>query len=112
MKFFLLSLFLLTSLSSSCLKQPNDLQEMAQLDSEQILIVYLSRTKNTKAVAEMIQEEVGGELVELELVSPYPENYRAIVAQVAQENESGFLPLKTKITNLNQYEVVFLGFPT
>ena len=113
MKFFLLSLFLLTSLSSSCLKQPNELQEMAQLDSEQILIVYLSRTKNTKAVAEMIQEEVGGELVELELVSPYPENYRAIVAQVAQENESGFLPpLKTKITNLDQYEVVFLGFPT
>lgn len=113
MKLFLLSLFLLTSLSSSCQKQPNDLQGMAQLDSEKILIVYLSRTKNTKAVAEMIQEEVGGRLVELELVTPYPENYRAIVAQVAQENETGFLPpLRTKITDLNQYEVVFLGFPT
>lgn len=113
MKLFLLSLFLLTSLSSSGQKQPNDLQGMAQLDSEKILIVYLSRTKNTKAVAEMIQEEVGGRLVELELVTPYPENYRAIVAQVAQENETGFLPpLRTKITDLNQYEVVFLGFPT
>ena len=61
----------------------------------------------------MIHEQVGGTLVELELVTPYPENYREIVAQVAMENESGFLPpLKTKITNLDQYEVVFLGFPT
>jgi flavodoxin len=35
------------------------------------------------------------------------------VAQVAKENETGFLPpLKTKITDLDQYEVVFIGFPT
>ena len=61
----------------------------------------------------MIHEQVGGTMVELELVTPYPEIYREIVAQVARENESGFLPpLKTKITNLDQYEVVFLGFPT
>ncbi|WP_338218200.1 flavodoxin family protein [Algoriphagus sp. oki45] len=83
-----------------------------QLDSEKILIVYLSRTKNTKAVAEMIQQEVGGDLVELELVNPYPEDYRAIVAQVARENETGFLPLlKTKV-DLSKYDSIFLGFPT
>lgn len=61
----------------------------------------------------MIKEQVGGTLVELELVTPYPENYWAKVEQVARENETGFLPpLKTKITDLDQYEVVFLGFPT
>lgn len=61
----------------------------------------------------MIQEQVGGTLIEVELVTPYPEDYRAIVAQVARENESGFLPpLKTKISNLDQYEVIYLGFPT
>lgn len=83
------------------------------MESEKILIVYLSRTKNTKAVAEMIHQEVGGYLVELELVTPYLENYRAIVDQVAKENETGFLPnLKTKIENMEQFEVVFVGFPT
>jgi len=113
MKLFLLGLFLLTSLTSSCQAQTADPQGMAPADSEKILIVYLTRTKNTKAVADMIHEQVGGTLVELELVTPYPENYREIVAQVARENESGFLPpLKTQITNLDQYEVVFLGFPT
>jgi flavodoxin len=113
MKLFLLSIFLLVTLSSSCQTKSRNPAEITQVASEKILIVYLTRTKNTKAVAEMINKEVGGKLVELELENPYPENYRAIVAQVAQENETGFLPpLKTKIENLDQYEVVFVGFPT
>jgi flavodoxin len=37
-----------------------------------ILIVYLSRTNNTKAIAEMIHKNVGGTLIELELEKPYP----------------------------------------
>lgn len=82
-------------------------------DSSTILIVYLSRTNNTKAIAEIIQEQVGGRLVALELEEPYPENYRATVEQVAKEAESGFLPpLRTKIDNMGQYDVVFVGFPT
>ncbi|MBS1738641.1 MAG: NAD(P)H-dependent oxidoreductase [Bacteroidetes bacterium] len=80
---------------------------------KKILIVYLSRTSNTKAVAEIIQKKVGGDLVALELVTPYPENYQQIVAQVANENASGFPPpLKTKIDSIQNYDVVFVGFPT
>ncbi|MFC5624296.1 flavodoxin family protein [Algoriphagus winogradskyi] len=110
MKNFLLFIFLFSSLSCSSQTQPE--VQLSEVASEKILIVYLSRTKNTKAVAEMIYEKVGGRLVSLELETPYPEDYAAIVAQVAQENETGILPpLKTKI-NLTQYEVVFLGFPT
>ena len=78
-----------------------------------VLIVYLSRTNNTKAVAEIIHRQVGGTLVALELENPYPENYQAIVDQVARENETGYLPpLKTKIDSLEKYDVVFVGFPT
>ncbi|MEA1784674.1 flavodoxin [Arenibacter sp. GZD96] len=80
---------------------------------EKVLIVYLSRTNNTKAVAQMIYEHIGGTLVALELESSYPENYKAIVAQVAKENETGYLPpLKTKIQKMDGYKVVFVGFPT
>lgn len=113
MKPFLLVIFMFTSLLGSCQTKPDASMGNTQVASEKILIVYLSRTKNTKALAEMIMDQVGGTLVELELVTPYPENYRATVEQVAQENETGFLPaLKTKITDLDQYDVVFLGFPT
>jgi flavodoxin len=80
---------------------------------KKILIVYLSRTKNTKAIAEIIRQNVGGDLVALELEKPYPTDYKAIVEQVAKENEFGFLPpLKTKIENIEKYDVVFVGFPT
>ena len=110
MKYFFLFIFLISSLSSSSQTQPE--VQLSEVASEKILIVYLTRTKNTKAVAEMIHEKVGGKLVSLELETPYPEDYAAIVAQVAQENETGILPpLKTKI-DLTQYEVVFVGFPT
>lgn len=77
------------------------------------LIIYLSRTNNTKAVAEMIQKYAGGKLLPLELVNAYPENYQSHVSQAAKENEMGYLPpLKTKIDNIQNYDMIFLGFPT
>ncbi|MET1057883.1 MAG: flavodoxin [Pedobacter sp.] len=83
------------------------------LANKKVLIVYLSRTNNTKAIAEIIQKYTGGKLVALELVTPYPENYKKIVDQVSNENATGFLPpLKTKIDNPGQYDLIFLGFPT
>ena len=83
------------------------------MSSKKILIVYLSRTNNTKAIAEIIQKNIGGTLVALELEKPYPENYKATVQKVVDENASGFLPpLKTKIDSIEKYDVVFVGFPT
>lgn len=84
-----------------------------QVASENILIVYLSRTGNTEAVARMIQNEVGGTIAELEPETPYPENYQAQVDQVSDENARGYLPpLKTRIENIDQYDTIFLGAPT
>jgi len=81
--------------------------------SDSILIVYLSRTNNTKAVAEIIQKYVGGKLIPLELKTPYPADYRTTVRQVVNENETGYLPpLKTSIDSLDKYATIFLAFPT
>lgn len=81
--------------------------------SESTLIVYLTRTGNTEAVARMIKDEVGGTLTELEIETPYPEDYQEQVDQVASENARDYLPpLKTKIENIDQYDTIFLGAPT
>jgi flavodoxin len=110
-KIFLI-FFLLISACSFTPKADGTAENEAVLDSENILIVYLSRTNNTRAIAEIIQNQVGGDLVALELENPYPEDYDAIVKQVAEENASGFLPpLKTKV-DLAKYDTVFIGFPT
>ncbi|MAX80926.1 MAG: flavodoxin [Crocinitomicaceae bacterium] len=96
------------------LYQPtNDSHSNEQRQKEnKTLILYLTRTKNTKAVAEIIQQKVGGNLVELEIQIPYPENYQAHVDQVEKENETGYLPpLKTKL-DVGNYDTIFIGFPT
>jgi flavodoxin len=115
----LLRIFLFTLASCSIPEEPKAGTDLAStensefLHDKKVLIVYLSRTKNTKAVAEMIHKNIGGDLVELELVTPYPEHYQTTVAQVARENETGYLPpLKTKIDSIEKYDVVFVGFPT
>jgi len=104
---------LLLGFLSSCSNAEEPSLNVKMPAKQKILIVYLSRTNNTKAIAEIIHSKVGGDLVVIELEKPYPQDYKAIVAQVSRENESGFLPLlKTKIDNIGQYDVVFVGFPT
>jgi len=85
----------------------------SNIKPERTLIVYLSRTQNTKAVAEYIHKNIGGILIALELETAYPEHYQTTVNQVAEENRTGYLPpLKTKIDSIEKYDTVFIGFPT
>lgn len=104
MKIFIWIALALSMLSTGC---------KAQATGNKILIVYLSRTNNTKAIAEIIHGLVGGDLVALEPASPYPTDYKQMVAQVQMENETRYLPpLKNNISNMDQYDIVFIGFPT
>jgi flavodoxin len=109
----LLALYLLISACSSSQTKGTNAKVDSTINPDKILIVYLSRTNNTKAIAEIIQNNVGGTLIALELENPYPENYQTTVQQVVKENETGYLPpLKTKIDSIQNYDVVFVGFPT
>ncbi|MGB3063386.1 flavodoxin [Sphingobacterium thalpophilum] len=115
---FVLSLSLFISSCSRAEESAADTITSPQLQGDslqgkKVLIVYLSRTKNTKSLAEIIHGKIGGDLVPLELETPYPEHYQTTVEQVAQENRTGYLPpLKTKIADFETYDVVLVGFPT
>jgi flavodoxin len=110
------SLFAFVVLISACSSTQTENMNTkvdSTLGSNNILIVYLSRTNNTKAIAEIIQRNVGGKMVALELEKPYPDNYQATVDQVVKENETGYLPpLKTKVDSIEKYDLVLIGFPT
>ena len=113
MAHILLAFLLSISACSSSQMKDIDAGMNYTVDPDKVLIVYLSRTNNTKAIAEIIHKNMGGTLVALELEKPYPENYQATVQQVMNENETGYLPpLKTKIDSIQNYDVVFVGFPT
>ena len=82
-------------------------------NSKTLLIVYYSRTGNTKAVAELIQEKVGGDLVQIETEEKRPTNYQKEVEQNVQEQEREVLPeLTTIILDFDKYERIFVGTPT
>jgi flavodoxin len=111
--FVLTALLLLMSACSSSQTKESKSTTDTEIDTSKIIIVYLSRTNNTKVVAEIIQKNLGGKLLAIELQNPYPENYQATVQQVARENETGYLPpLKTRIDSIQKYRTVFVGFPT
>lgn len=102
-------------MSSSCSNAQETIPDNEKSpEGQKVLIVYLSRTNNTKAVAEMINKKVANnKLVALEPRNPYPEDYQQIVDQVDRENETGYLPpLETQIDSIGQYDLVFIGFPT
>ena len=69
-------------------------------------------TEMARAVAEAIHAAVGGDIVELQPVTPYPEAYRATTDQAKQELASGYKPpLKNRIGHIEAYDVVFVGSP-
>lgn len=76
------------------------------------LVVYFSHSGNTRKLAEMIHKKVGGDLLEIQPVAAYPQNYQATTEQAKREQQKNARPaVKTKIANPEQYGVIFLGYP-
>ncbi len=80
---------------------------------KKVLIVYYSlRNGNTRIVAEQIQKNVGGDIFRIETVNDYPPVYNDVTKQAKEELESGYRPpLKTKVQNLEEYDIIYLGSP-
>lgn len=76
------------------------------------LIVYYSYTGNTKRIAQMIQNEIGGDIAEIETVVPYEGDYNIVVDQGHEEVNRGFMPqIKPLNVNIKDYDTVILGTP-
>ena len=53
----------------------NSNNKMEKFMDKKILVVYYSRTGNTRGLAEIIKAKVGGDLFEVDTVEKYPDNY-------------------------------------
>lgn len=77
-----------------------------------ILVAYFSHSGNTRIIAQMIQEQAGGELFEIVTTKPYPQNYNAVVEVAKKEKAVTARPqLKTHLPNAQDYDVIFIGYP-
>lgn len=79
---------------------------------KKILVTYFSHTGNTREIANQIHAIVGGDIFEILAVNPYPKDYDVCVKQAKKELDSGYKPeLKSKIKNIETYDLVFIGYP-
>lgn len=105
-------------------------------DSENILIAYFSVPENADTdgidansgasivvknkdvlgnmqyMAMTIQEAIGGELFRIETTEKYPLEHETLVNQAKEEQNEEVRPeLATHIENVEQYDMIFLGYP-
>jgi flavodoxin len=81
-------------------------------NGRRILVVYLTRSGNTRVVAKSISLALGADLFEIRTQERYPDDYFEMVAQAERERQAGFEPpLAELVTNMAEYDTVFLGSP-
>ena len=68
-----------------------------------MLILYFSHSGNTRNVAEQIHGRVGGDMIELKTVVPYPRDYNAVVEQAQREQQNDARPqIAAEIPNIEK----------
>lgn len=67
---------------------------------------------NMEYMANIIAEAAGGQLFRIDTVQAYPGLHEPLVNQASQELDQNYRPqLSTHINNLNDYDVIFVGYP-
>lgn len=107
--------------------------EDEEVGNENILITYFTAAENSgvdaiasasysmidgqavgriRAVADMIQDKVGGELFSIQTSVVYPADGAELIDYAAEEQANNARPeLTTHIENLDQYDTIFIGYP-
>lgn len=100
-------------------------QEKGQ-DSKKSIVVYYSRrgnnyvngnitdlkVGNTEVIANKIQKLTSSDIFRIETKIPYPAGYQETTEKAKKELESNARPqMEQKVDNIDQYDVIYLGYP-
>ena len=79
-------------------------------EDPRILVAYFSHTGNTENGAQIIASHLGADLFEIQMAEPY----RGNIYEVSQQdlNNNVYPALASHVENMEQYDVVILGYPT
>lgn len=77
-----------------------------------ILVAYFSWSGNTEEMATYIQEQTGGDLYEIQPVTPYPEDYNECGDVALEERDNNARPeIQDLPADLSGYDTLFIGYP-
>lgn len=80
--------------------------------SKKTVVIYYSRSGNTKQIADYIKEKIGADVIQLETVNTYPSDDKEMLAYTQEEQRKGERPeLKNENNNIADYDTILLGYP-
>ena len=93
-------------------EEPAESETPTAEDSSSVLIAYFSWSGNTEQVAQIIQQETGGDLFEIAPATPYTDDYNELLDIAQQEQSDNARPeLAGQVENWEQYDTIFVGYP-
>ncbi len=79
---------------------------------DKYLVLYYSQTGTTKQLAEEIADLLGTDAVAFDVENPYDGTFEETVQRLEEEQQTDSLPpIKPLDVNLDDYQVIFLGYP-
>lgn len=77
-----------------------------------VLVLYYSQTGATQTVAEEIQKQLGADIEAIEVTEPYDGDFNQTIERCQKEMAEGVTPeLKPLKSNIEDYDIIFLGYP-
>ncbi|MEE3342988.1 MAG: flavodoxin [Bacilli bacterium] len=108
-------LFFLLLNNKDTSKVKKDIKTNSNTNNSNSLVLYFSVTKNTKAIAEYIQETTGSDIIEIVPADKYSNadiNYSNQDSRATKEQKND--KARPKISNkidIKDYDVIYLGYP-
>ena len=88
--------------------QPQTPDQPDSAAGNSVLVAYFSQTGNTEEVAQLIAEQTGGDLAEIQRAEPYED----LQTEAQAEIDNGTQPeITVDVDSLDGYEVIFIGYP-
>ncbi len=95
---------------------PDATDSPSEQEESTTLVVYFSNTGNTENIAKYIAEDLGADMYEIEAAQPYTSadldyNNSSSRANMEQNDDSARPEIANGVDNMEQYDVIYLGYP-
>lgn len=92
--------------------ETTDPNNMTTEEANSTVVINGEVLGNTQYMAYVIQEATGADIFRIEPETPYPTDHATLVDQASREQSENFRPaLKSNVQDLDDYDVIFVGYP-
>ncbi|KAH0786539.1 flavodoxin [Histomonas meleagridis] len=87
------------------------LMRISSLEGKKVLVAFYTKTGTTKQVADIIKENIDGDIFQIQTLTPYPDDHDMLIGQVKKELKNENFPEIVSKGDIANYGVIFVGSP-